>query len=128
MLTQTIDGIENIITFASRDLTDPEKKYPVTECLAVVWSIKKFRPYLEGYYFTVVTDHGSLRWLHNLCNSTGRLARWVLALLEYDYEIVHRKWALHHVSDALSRMYEADGKVLVAAAIEQKSQLDTWDA
>jgi len=110
VLTQNIEGEERVIAFASRALADPEKKYSVTEqeCLAVVWAIQKFRPYLEGYRFTVITDHSSLRWLHNLKNPTGRLARWALELLEYDYEVVHRKGALHHVPDALSRMYEGD--------------------
>jgi len=55
-------------------------------------------------------DHSSLRWLHNLKNPTGRLARWALKLLEYDYKVMHRKGALHHVPDALSRMYERDVK------------------
>jgi len=77
VLTQIIDGMKNIIAFASRMLSDPEKRYSVTEqeCLAVVWAIQKFRPYLEGYRFTVIIDHSSLRWLHYLKNPTGRLAR-----------------------------------------------------
>ncbi|XP_029169373.1 uncharacterized protein LOC114939266 [Nylanderia fulva] len=130
VLTQTIDGEERVIAFASRALADLETRYTVTEqeCLAVVWAIKKFRPYLEGYRFTVVTDHSSLRWLHNLKNPTGKLARWALELLEYDYEVIHRKGALHHVPDALSRMYEGENtdmipytehtNALVNAAIE----------
>jgi len=62
------DG-ENIIAFASRALSDAEK-YSVTEqeCLAVVWAIRKFRLYLEGYQFIVVTNQNSLRWLHYLRN------------------------------------------------------------
>jgi len=129
VLTQTVEGQENIIAFASRALSDPEKKYSVTEqeCLAVVWAIKKFRPYLEGYKFTVITDHSSLRWLHNLKNPTGRLARWALELLEYDYEIVHRKGALHHVPDALSRMYEGDTEVKVLVVAEADLAADTAD-
>ena len=54
---------------------------------------------------------------------SDRLARWALELLEYDYEIVHRKGALHHVSDALSCAFERDtgddesaSALLVAAA------------
>ena len=41
-------------------------------------------------------------------NPTDRLARWALELLEYDYEIVHCKGALHHVPDTLSRAFESD--------------------
>ncbi|XP_025269887.1 uncharacterized protein LOC105256474 [Camponotus floridanus] len=89
VLTQESEGVEHVIAFASRALSEAEKEYSTTEqeCLAVVWSIKKFRPYLEGYNFKVITDHSSLRWLHNLKNPTGRLARWALELLEYDYTI-----------------------------------------
>lgn len=123
ILTQELEGVEHVIAFASRALSGAEKKYSTTEqeCLAVVWSIKKFRPYLEGYKFKVLTDHSSLRWLHNLKNPTGRLARWALELLEYDYTIEHRKGALHHVPDALSRMYETTNE-LCAVAITG----DTW--
>ena len=39
-------------------------------------------------------------------NATGRLARWSLSLLEYDFDIVHRKGSSYLVPDALSRMYE----------------------
>lgn len=109
VLTQVIDGNERVIAYASRALSGAEKNYTVTEqeCLAVVWSIRKFRCYLEGYEFTVITDHSSLRWLYELKNPTGRLARWALELLEYNFHIVHRKGALHHVPDALSRIPES---------------------
>ncbi|KMQ83753.1 reverse ribonuclease integrase, partial [Lasius niger] len=120
VLTQETEGVEQVIAFASRALSEAERKYATTEqeCLAVVWAIKKFRPYLEGYQFRVITDHSSLRWLHNLKNPTGRLARWALELLEYDYTIEHRKGALHHVPDALSRIYEPGGEIY---AVEERT-------
>lgn len=108
VLTQTIDNVEHVISYASRSLLPAERNYSTTEkeCLAVIWAIGKYRAYLEGYRFTVITDHSSLRWLHNLKNPTGRLARWSLSLLEYDFSIIHRKGANHHVPDALSRIFE----------------------
>jgi len=53
-----------------------------------------------------------------LKNPTDGLARWALELLEYDYTIEHRKEALHHVPDALSRMYESDTEVAVNAILD----------
>lgn len=105
-LTQEIDGQERVIAYASRSLTGAELNYTVTEkeCLAVLFSVKKFRPYLEGYKFTVITDHSSLRWIQSLSNPTPRLARWACELASYDMEIVHRKGSLHQVPDALSRI------------------------
>lgn len=51
-------------------------------------------------------NHSSLRWLHNLKNPKGRLARWALELLEFDFKMLHRKGVQHHVPDALSRILE----------------------
>ena len=93
VLTQTLERVEYVLSYASRSLSDPEKRYSTTEreCLAALWAIQKITAYLEGYHFTVITDHSSLRWLHHIKNPTGRLARWALSLLEYDFDIVHRK-------------------------------------
>ena len=113
-----------MISFPSRTLLSLERNNSVTEkeYLALVWGIHNFREYLGGFSFKVITDHSSLKWLHNLQNPTGRLARWSLELLEYDFEIIHRKAALHHFPDALPRNTE-DGQVLISSACDTS---DSW--
>lgn len=108
VLTQTHDGTERVIAYASRTLNSAERNYSATEleCLAVVWGIRRMRDYLEGYRFTVLTDHQSLKWLQRLDAPTGRLGRWVLELQQYDFDIQYRKGSLNTVADALSRQPE----------------------
>ena len=109
MLLQKIEGKERVIAYASRVLNEHEIKYNTSEkeCLAIFWSVtKKFRCYVEGTHFKVITDHEALKRLINLKNPNGRLARWSLVIQGYDFDVEHRKGAYHVVPDALSRAHE----------------------
>lgn len=108
ILAQKFDDGDRPIAYASRALTKHEKKYFASEveCLCVLSAIKKFRPYIEGVYFTVITDHSALRWLHNLKDPTGRLGRWALELQSYDFEVQHRPG--QYVVTHSSRRYVSD--------------------
>lgn len=77
VLSQTYPVGEKVISYISRSLTKPVQKYTTTEreCLAVLFAIEKFRPYIEGTRFTVITDHYSLKWLNNIKDPVGRIAR-----------------------------------------------------
>ena len=106
LLQDQPDGHARPIGYWSRKLTKAEQAYTTTEreCLAIVWAVTLLRPYLDRTRFTVRTDHSALRWILNLTDSTGRLTRWRLRLLEYDFDVVHRAGIKHQAPDALSRL------------------------
>ena len=107
VLSQTDEeGRERVITYASRLLSKPERRYCVTrrELLAVVTFTRHCRPYLVGRHFTLRTDHGSLTWLKNFKEPEGQLARWLECLQEFDFTICHRRGRKHTNADALSRL------------------------
>lgn len=60
------------------------------------------RDYLEGYWFTVVTDYQSLKWLQRL-ESLISLGRWVFKLQQFNFDIWYRNGALNKEADALFR-------------------------
>ena len=101
------DGQEHPVAFASRSLHGAEVNYSTTdgELLALVWAVTvKFRPYLfGGPTFTCRVDHNPLVYLHQQRNLTGRLARWHMKLMEYNFTVVHRPGLVHSNVDPLSR-------------------------
>lgn len=92
--------------YVSQKLNKNQKNYTVTEleCLAAIVCLKKFRPYVEGLLFKIVTDHSSLRWLMSQKDPSGRLGRWSIKLQSFDFEIEYRKGSNNVVPDALSRL------------------------
>lgn len=110
VLSQESERGEVVVAYASRTLSKQEQKYSATEreCLAVIWAVERFRPYIEGTKFKVITDHYSLLWLNNLRDPQGRLARWALRLQPYDFDLEHRKGKENVVPDLLSRSAAAE--------------------
>ena len=107
VLSQTIDGREHVVAYASQTLSKSQVNYCTThrELLAVIEMIRHFRHYLWGRKFLIRTDHGSLRWLLNYRDADGMLARWLTKLQQYHFVIEHRPGRLHSNADGLSRCH-----------------------
>jgi hypothetical protein len=100
------DKREYVIAYASRTLNKHERNYSITEleCLAVVWAVKHFHPYLHGHKFTVITDHAALQYLMNLPNLVSKLRRWLMILNRYEIKIINHPGRLHSNVDTLSQI------------------------
>lgn len=70
---------EVVIAFTSRTLIKAENKYTVTkkELITLLFGVEKFRYYVEGTTFKVITDHYSLLCLNRFNDSSGRVAQLV---------------------------------------------------
>ncbi|CAM6128366.1 unnamed protein product [Calypogeia fissa] len=100
------DGRDHPIYFASRYMSALEKNYFGTdrEALGVIYACKKFRHYLLGYKVIFHTDHNSLKYIVNKPDLTRRIARWMLLLQEFNYEVVVRPGKGHANVDFFSRI------------------------
>lgn len=101
------------IAYFSRKTSIEEQNYHAyeLETLAVIASLQRFRVYLIGVKFTLVTDCSALRSTFSKRDLIPRIARWWIAIQEFDFEIKYKPGhSMSHV-DALSRNplpYESD--------------------
>ena len=94
------------IYFASRQLNDAEKNYTTTERegLSMVYAVKKFRHYLLANKFVFFVDHQALLYLVNKPCMMGRITRWLLILMEFDFTVAVRKGRTHVLADHMSQI------------------------
>lgn len=94
------------VAYASRTLNKAEINYPTIEkeLLAIVWSVKYFRPYLYGRRFKIQTDHRPLIYLFGMRDPSSRLLKFRLQLEEYNFTVEYLKGKNNSVADALSRI------------------------
>ena len=106
LLQKQDDGKLHPIAYFSKRTTSAESRYHSfeLETLAIIYSLRKFRIYLEGIPFHIVTDCNSLAMTLNKKSINARIARWALELENYHYTIQHRNGKLMSHVDALSRI------------------------
>ncbi|XP_037491266.1 uncharacterized protein LOC105647888 [Jatropha curcas] len=86
-------GVEKAIYYISRKLLPIEEKYNLIEktCMAVVWSIKKLRPYFDSFRVTFVSKIDPMKYLQKTPTLEGRLPKWLIQMASVDAEFVIKK-------------------------------------
>lgn len=106
VLVQINDDGPRAIAYASKSLSDTEKRYCQTEkeALALVWSVERFHFYLFGRYFDLITDHKALEVIFApKSKPCARIERWVLRLQSYKFKVIYRP-GKYNIADPLSRL------------------------
>jgi len=74
------------------------------EALAMVYALHKLKHSLLGDRFVFYVDHMDFVYLINKPQVFGKIVRWLLLFLEYDFQIVYKPGISHLMVDALSRL------------------------
>jgi hypothetical protein len=123
VLSQENDGFRQPIAFASRTLTNQERRASSTyklECLAVLFGMEKFRKYLEHQEFVLQKDNQALSWLLAHPRQLGKIGRWTAKITAFKFEVRHIRGTQNNVADALSRMFEIPP---LDAAVQEKCRV-----
>ena len=105
------------VFYASTSLSGAETRYPTIERegLGVIWACERFKDFLIGKQFTILTDHAPLVSLFGkkvLDELTPRLQRFKIRLMRFDYTIQHVPGKSLVIADMLSRAPCGGGDVL----------------
>ncbi|GFY77952.1 hypothetical protein TNIN_250031 [Trichonephila inaurata madagascariensis] len=94
------------IYYMSRKTSETERKYSSyeLEVLAIIEALKKFKVYILGMPFKIITDCNAFTKSMSKKDLNTRIARWALNLQDYDYTILHRSGSQMAHVDALSRI------------------------
>ena len=110
VLTQVQKDGPRVISYASRSLTETERRYSQTEkeALALIWACEKFHPYIYGTPFELVTDHKPLEVIYGpKSRPCARIERWVLRMQPYKFKVRYQPGP-KNIADALSRLVTSE--------------------
>ena len=100
------DGTEQPVAFASSKLNETQSRWATIEreAFAVIWALQKFRSWVFGRKVVVFSDHNPLAFLTESAPKSAKLARWALALQEYNVDFRYRAAYRNKAADFLSRL------------------------
>nr|KYP41448.1 Retrotransposable element Tf2 [Cajanus cajan] len=98
----------------------------VREMYAIIVAVKKWRQYLLGQKFVILTDQQSLQHLMSQAIQTPAQQKWLTKLLGFDFQIVYRARRHNTVADTLSRPEDVPDQILLALSSPIPTFLQQW--
>ena len=78
------------------------------ECMAILFAIEKWRPYLQHQPFVIITHHRSLQHLTEQRVTSKLQHKALIKLMDLQYTIQYKKGVNNAAADALSRCEHTD--------------------
>ena len=108
VLLQKIDGRWKPVAFASRSMTETERRYAQIkkEALAATWACEKFSDFVLGKHIVLETDHKPLvplLGIKDLDHLPPRILRFCLRLDRFSFDIRHVPGKELYTADTLSK-------------------------
>lgn len=93
------------------------------ELMAILQAVQKWKHYLMGSHFVIVTDQKNLIFLTGQWLLIEERFKWASKLIGYDFKIRFRPGKENQVVDALSRK-----DYFMAVCMFQTDESKTWEA
>ena len=98
------DNVELPIVFISKSLSTAQSKWSVSdrEAYAIFYAFQQLDYLISDRTFTLRTDHQNLVRIN--AASSDKLARWKIAIQNYDFFVEHISGKDNHIADCFSRL------------------------
>lgn len=109
-IAATLNQSGRPVAFFSRTLNDCEKKHSAIEkeAYAIVEALRKWKHYLLGRHFQIITDQKSVSFMFDNKQpgkiKNDKIMRWRIELSNYSFDIIYRPGDENTAADALSRI------------------------
>lgn len=111
---------ERVISFASKSLSEVERRYCQTEreALGIVFGIERFKYYLFGRAFWLYTDCKPLEFLFSeRSKPCARIERWVMRVQSFQFKVCYKPGSMN-IADSLSRLLKLNKEGLIDKSVE----------
>ena len=132
LLQADTEGRLHLVRCTSRKCSVTEAAYHFSrlELLAITYSLDKFRPFLIGRHFKLVTDCQALLSINTGTTKNPQMARWCALIQEFQFTVEHRAGTRMTHVDALSRNPTgppAIGDERIYCGLTQEGESDSED-
>ena len=120
-IAATLNQNERPVAFFSRTLSTSEKHYASVEkeAQAIVEACRKWRHYLIGNHFRLITDQRSVAFMFDGSEKgkikNDKIQRWRLELADFKFDSVYRPGCQNVAADSFSRMHRCSAVTVIAA-------------